>query len=159
MTTANGVGRPDLRHPHRHLVEEEPLDVLPRGAGLARRHVRADRGEQLAADVEVRLDPPPGQVDRAVAEPAPHRDGLGPARDRDPRAALRHRLVVDDVPARQRDREVVGGGPHLLERDDVDVRGIEPFAHAVADRRPDSVDVDRGEANAMWHACQPIDRP
>ena len=138
-----------------HRVEEGPLLVLAGSFGLAGVHVGADDREALPGDDEVGLDPAAGGIELGRAQLGAHGGHGGAGEDGDAGAPLRRRLVSDDLPPGQRVRELVGVGAHLLQREHVDLGGVEPFDHPLADGGPDAVDVDGGDAKELRHARQP----
>ncbi len=135
--------RGELGHPCGHRVEEGVLLDLLRGVDLAGVHVAGDDGDDAAVDLVVGLDPAAGAVEVVRTERDSMDACLATRRQRHTRATLRGCGVVQDVPLRpQQILEVFCGCPHLLQRENVDVSGIQPVAHAFAVRGADAVGVD-----------------
>ena len=83
------------------------------------------KAKALAVDVEVRLDPAAGAVERLGAEYTAHLDRWHAAGDGDAGAALRQGLVVHDLPAGESGAQLLLGGADLLQGHHVDVGLIE----------------------------------
>src|SRR5690606_31523704 len=124
---------------------------LLRSLGFSGVHVGAHHSKRPVAEEEVGLEPAALRIEVLGAELGAVRERGGAAGDSDARSSLGGRFIVDNRPARQCSLEMLVLAADLLQRQNVDFGVVEPPVHTVADSRPDSVDIDRGDTQ-MRHA-------